>query len=179
MTISDISKILEITIWPLFFLVAYLINRKKFNELINILFERIKGGSSFKISSIEIGAVPSSLPTINKGELITENHLGIVHTSWRYPVKDKEFNKKMFVIQIIIQGNEKVLDEIEFVEYKLHYSYPNPIQRSFDRNSKFQLKELAWGEFNLIASVKIKNQNDLIKLKRYINLTETGQNLFE
>ncbi len=42
----------------------------------------------------------------------------------------------------------------------------------------FELKELAWGEFNLRAEVKVKEQDELIKLNRYINLSDTGENLF-
>lgn len=85
----------------------------------------------------------------------------------------------MYVIQIIIQANNDVLDKVEYVRYSLHSSYPNRVQTKTNRKDQFELKELAWGEFNLKAEVKIKGQQDLITLTRYINLNEKGENLLK
>ncbi len=115
--------------------------------------------------------------TLNLCENVSENHLALLHSCWRYPKKDKEFGKKMYVIQVIVQANKGVLDRIEYVKHSLHPSYPNKLQTKTDRENNFELKEVAWGEFNLKAEVKIKGQKELINLSRYINLTETGDNL--
>ena len=48
-----------------------------------------------------------------------------------------------------------------------------------NQENNFELKELAWGEFNLKADVKMNGQEELISLTRYINLSETGENLLK
>jgi hypothetical protein len=177
MTTEQIINLVDKTIWPLLLLVIYLINSKRINRLIETLVSRIEKGAAFEVSTLKVGQIPVSIPSPKENEIVTENNLALLHSSWRYQKKDKEFNKKMYVIQIIIQANNDVLDRIEYVKYSLHSSYPNSVQTTTDRTNHFQLKELAWGEFNLKAIVKIKEQKEIINLTRYINLTETGENL--
>jgi len=124
-----------------------------------------------------VAMIPTILKAPDKGEQVTENHLALVHSSWRYAKKDSEFKKDMYAFHVIVQGNEEVLDRIEYVKYSLHPTYPNPNQVVTDRKSHFKLKELAWGESNVRAEVKIKGQEQTIKLNRYINLTQTGPNI--
>ncbi len=179
MTTEQIINLTDKIIWPLLILVVYLINAKKINRLVDILVTRVEKGAEFQVSSLRVGQIPVSLPTPKENEMVTENNLALLHSSWRYPKKDKEFNKSMYVIQVIIQASIDVLDRIEYVKYSLHPSYPNRIQTTTDRTHQFQLKELAWGEFNLKAAVKIKQQEEIINLTRYINLSETGENLLK
>jgi transcription initiation factor IIF auxiliary subunit len=80
----------------------------------------------------------------------------------------------MYVVHAAIQAPYSVLDGIDYVKYYLHPSYPNPVQTVTDRNTRFKLKELAWGEYTLRAEAKVKGQDEPITLSRYINLTETG-----
>jgi pYEATS domain-containing protein involved in immunity/TIR domain-containing protein len=56
-----------------------------------------------------------------------------------------------------IAAPEAVMDEIEYVEYKLHSSFPEPIQRRTDRDDQFRLRSSGWGEFNINAEIKPKN----------------------
>ena len=121
-----------------------------------------------------VAMIPSVLKIPVKGEKVTENHLALVHSSWRYAKKDSEFKKEMYAFHVIVQCNDEVLDRIESVKYRLHPDYPNPNQTVTDRKSRFKLKELAWGEGNVRAEVKIKGQEQTIELNRYINLTQTG-----
>jgi hypothetical protein len=179
MTPDQIINLIDKIVWPTIVLIIYLFNYTKINEVITVLVTRIKSGAELQISSFKVGQIPVSLPSPKEDENVTENNLALLHTSWRYPKKDKEFSKKMYVIQVVIQANNDVLDRIEFVKYSLHSSYPNPLQTKANRENQFELKELAWGEFNLKAMVKIKGQNDAIKLVRFINLTETGENLLK
>ena len=48
-----------------------------------------------------------------------------------------------------------VLDAIEFVEYTLHPTFPNPVQRGEDRY--FSYSAYGWGEFNKIVKVRFKD----------------------
>lgn len=123
---------------------------------------------------VMLGTVPTNLKTPESDAPVTENHLAIIHSSWRYPKKDKEYRRPMYAFHVVVQATDEVLDRIESVRYSLHPSYPNPIQVVTDRKSRFKLKELAWGESSVRAEVKIKGQDQPIKLNRYINLTLTG-----
>jgi hypothetical protein len=46
-----------------------------------------------------------------------------------------------------IEAADKVLDEIEYVEYSLHPTFPDPVQRVTNRKEKFLFKSAGWGEF--------------------------------
>lgn len=177
MTTEQIIILIDKIIWPTLIFAIYLINFKKIKRIIEVLILRVEKGAEFQLSSLKIGQIPISLPSPKENEKVTENNLALLHSSWRYPKKDLEFKKTMYVIQVIIQAHSDVLDRIEYVKYSLHSSYPNRIQTKTDRACQFELKELAWGEFNLKATVKIKAQDEIITVTRYINLTETGENL--
>ncbi len=179
MTTVQFISLIDKIVWPLFFVIVYLLNYRNFKKIFNALVTRIEGGAEIQISTFKVGQIPVSLPSPKENENVTENHLALLHSSWRFSKKDKEFDKKMYVIQVILQANKDVLDRVEYVRYSLHPSYPNKIQTKTNRENNFELKELAWGEFNLRAEVKIKDQHDLINLTRYINLTETGENLLK
>jgi hypothetical protein len=176
-TFQEFITLVDKLIWPLVVLMIYLLNISSFRKIFRLLVHRIEKGAPIEISSFKVGSIPVSLPSPRENEKINENHLALLHSSWRYAKKDIEFGKKMFVIQVIIQANEDVLNKIEYVRYLLHPSYPNKVQIKTNRSNHFELKELAWGEFNLRSEVKIKGQDEVITLSRYINLVETGDNL--
>ncbi len=109
---------------------------------------------------------------------MTEDHLALIfHSSWRYPKKDQDLGRPAYAVHAVIQARDSVLDRSDSVRYRLHPSYPNPIQTITDRESRFKLKELAWGESILRADAKIRGQDEPIHLSRYINLTETGSRI--
>ncbi len=179
MTTDQFISLIDKIAWPIFLAIIYIFNFKNFKRIFEAIVKRIESGAEVQISTFKVGQVPVSLPSPKENENVNENHLALLHSSWRYQKKDKEFHKKMYVIQVILQANKEVLDRVEYVRYSLHPSYPNKIQTKTDREKKFELKELAWGEFNLRAEVKIKDQEETISLTRYINLTETGENLLK
>jgi hypothetical protein len=174
MDMSDWVKIIEALAWPITILTILALSRKQLISILNALTERIKAGAELETPWFSVSAIPSNLEAPQKDEPVTENHMALIHSSWRYPKKDKEFGRPMYAIHVVIQAPDSVLDRIEYVRYHLHPSYPNPIQTMTDRNTRFKLKELAWGEYTLRAEVKVKGQDEEIKLSRYINLTETG-----
>jgi hypothetical protein len=160
--------------WPAISLIAIALFWKDIKSLIDAVAGQIRKGASIRTPIGSLGPVPSDIKAPERNEPITENNMALIHSSWRYPKKDREFGRIMYCFHAIIQAPSEVLDRIEFVKYHLHPSYPNPVQQVTDRKSHFKLKELAYGESNLRAEVKVKEQNDLISLSRYINLTETG-----
>lgn len=92
--------------------------------------------------------------------------------TWRAPKHDVRFpGLKIYRWDATIQGRDEALNAIESVTYRLHSSYPNPVQVITDRGTKFKLKELAWGSSTLNADVKVRHQDDIISLSGFINLT--------
>lgn len=170
-------KLVEILIWPMITVVIVILLYPHLRIVLNVLTERIKAGAKIETPWVTVDIVPTVLGSPSKGEIVTQNHMALIHSSWRYPKKDEEFKKPMYAFHAVIQGQDIVLDRIEFVRYSLHPSYPNQIQTSTDRKSRFKLKEIAWGEFTLRAEVKVEGQDDLIKLSRYVNLTQTGSKI--
>ena len=54
-------------------------------------------------------------------------------------------------------GADRELDEVKFVEYILHPTFPNPIRKVTDRSSRFRLETQGWGVFQLTANVRMND----------------------
>src|SRR6266481_886362 len=48
-----------------------------------------------------------------------------------------------------VEASAESLDQIEYVEYKLHPTFPEPILRHTNRGEKFRLASSGWGEFTI------------------------------
>lgn len=55
-----------------------------------------------------------------------------------------------------LEGTDTALDEVEFVEWKLHPTFPNPIRRTTDRENKYKIETAGWGVFPIHATVTMK-----------------------
>jgi hypothetical protein len=96
---------------------------------------------------------------------ISCEHVALLHSSWRYPKKDAEYRCPMWAFHLIVVAADEVLDRIASVEYKLHPTYgDHQRQMVTDRKSKFALKELAWGESIVQATINPKSA-DARKIK--------------
>jgi len=73
-----------------------------------------------------------------------------------------------------VEGPSEALDEIEAVTYRLHPTFPKPIRRVTDRDSKFRLQSAGWGEFSIQATVFTKSRDKLF-LERWLQLGEETQ----
>jgi len=103
------------------------------------------------------------------------------HTSFLRKEMQEEFRKLTGVdidhydIRVIVDSYyQDALERIDCVEYILHHAYPQPIQYRRNPEDKFMLKELANGEYVLMARVFLKDRKEPILLQRYITLWETG-----
>lgn len=103
------------------------------------------------------------------------------HTSFLRKEKQEEFRKLTGVdidhydIRVIVDSYyQDALERIDCVEYILHHAYPQPIQYRRNPVDKFMLKELANGEYVLMARVFLKDRKEPILLQRYVTLWETG-----
>lgn len=112
---------------------------------------------------------------------IPPDYFFLNHTSFLRKDKQAEFQKITNVyrdhydIRVIVDSYYGgALDRIDYVEYILHQSYPNPRRRHDNRKDNFMLKELANGQFVLMAQVFLKDRKEPVLLQRFITLWETG-----
>jgi transcription initiation factor IIF auxiliary subunit len=69
-----------------------------------------------------------------------------------------------------VEGGDETLDQIDFVEWTLHPTFPNPIRKTHDRVHKFRIKTGGWGVFQIRALVQMKDGSQ-IRLKHYLKLS--------
>jgi hypothetical protein len=183
-TITAISHLL----WPILvgiLLVAIL-------PLVRRLMERASEiaieGSGFKLSirpsRVLKHAGPGPQPKlsgIGDEKALPADYIFINHTSFLRPEMQIEFQKRTGVqephydIRVVVDSYYRgALDRIDRVEYILHEAYPDPIQVRTDRENRFLLKEVANGEYVLVAKVYLNDKKTPLILQRYISLWKDG-----
>ena len=68
-----------------------------------------------------------------------------------------------------IEAPDEALDLIDFVEWTLHPTFPNPVRKIGDRATKFRLETAGWGVFQIVARVQTKDGRQT-KLLHYLQL---------
>lgn len=68
-----------------------------------------------------------------------------------------------------LSGPATDLDQVKYVEYRLHPTFPNPVRRIDSREDNFKLRSAGWGEFLIYANVATKN-GDTIRLSHRLEL---------
>jgi transcription initiation factor IIF auxiliary subunit len=58
---------------------------------------------------------------------------------------------------VFVVAPDEELDQIEFVTYFLHPTFPNPVRNVFDRASKFALNACGWGTFEVAALLHLRD----------------------
>jgi transcription initiation factor IIF auxiliary subunit len=62
--------------------------------------------------------------------------------------------------KVFVDAPDAVLNEIQSVEYTLHPTFPEPVRTSQDRGDRFGLEASGWGEFTILAKVRLKDGTD-------------------
>ena len=62
---------------------------------------------------------------------------------------------------VYVDEDESVLQHIESIEYLLHRTFSNPLQRRNDPKKRFALKSNGWGTFTIYITVFFKNGTEL------------------
>lgn len=68
-----------------------------------------------------------------------------------------------------LDGSSNELNEVEYVEWRLHPTFPDPVRRATDRGTGFRLETGGWGVFPIHAAVHLKDGTTL-KLKHHLQL---------
>ncbi len=56
-----------------------------------------------------------------------------------------------------LAGTQAELDQVMYVVYTLHPTFPDPVRRIWERDSNFRLDAEGWGEFTIYAEVALKD----------------------
>jgi transcription initiation factor IIF auxiliary subunit len=60
-----------------------------------------------------------------------------------------------------VEASEKALDGVEYVQYTLHPTFPNPVRRVDDRASKFSLSANGWGVFTIYVLIHLRDNSEV------------------
>jgi hypothetical protein len=158
--------------WPFIVGALILAYRRQLTLLIDAAITRIQRGDEIKVGLITIGQSVGQLKQPSSAEHLTDDHVALIHRSWRVPARDKEFGRPMYQIHIIVFGTVEALRRIDYVVYRLESAYPNPVQLGGPMETNFELKELANGYSLIRADVYVRGQQEPVRLARLIDLTE-------
>jgi transcription initiation factor IIF auxiliary subunit len=91
--------------------------------------------------------------------------------SIQYEIRQSEKyeGNKWWKWAVWIEGSEEALNEVEYVEWILHPSFPIPVRKIKDRSQKFKLETGGWGVFPIHAKVVTKDGHYL-KLSHHLKL---------
>lgn len=71
--------------------------------------------------------------------------------------KQAKGNVNYYQWGIEVAANDNILNKIDYVKYKLHESFPNPIQIVRAREQKFRIGGQAWGTFTVFINIYFKD----------------------
>lgn len=121
----------------------------------------------------------NKLPEVTEKKEIPADYFYINHHSFYREDKQDQLrvmtnlNCDLYYIHITTNSYyQGAVDQVEKVEYYLHETYPEPIHVKTNKNDNFLLKELAYGEYVLIAKIYLKNRKAPLILNRYISLSK-------
>jgi len=190
---STLASAFAELLWPLIFFVALFFVR---HEIKAMLAPGASFAFEFMGNKIAIRPTKRSRPKTNAGttggtlpelELpsgtsdLPVDYLFLNHTSFMRANVQEDFKKITKVdathydIRVILDSYYKgALEQVERVTYYLDSSYPEPVQVRSQRENKFMLKEVANGEYVLLAKIRLRGKNEPIVLQRYITLWGSG-----
>ena len=196
-----LAKVFPYLLVAIMAIAFWYIYRKQIGEAVPGLLNRIKligpKGIEFEPAAPSVGMttpVSETKASSSVVELEEEtdktkkypfDYVFLNHTSFLRPEKQQEFQAITKVygvdhydIRVILDSYCRgALEKVERVKYFLHEAYAQYGSAVRERNNpddKFLLKEIANGEYVLIAEVYLKGEKKPITLQRYITLWKSG-----
>ena len=81
----------------------------------------------------------------------------------------KYLGNKHWAWSVWLEGPDAELDKIDFVNYVLHQTFPNPVRTVKDRTSNFRLDSGGWGQFMIYIEIVTK-KGETYKFRHYLTL---------
>ena len=193
---SDLIGAIAQVLWPILAAAFLFFMRGRIAALVGsgaeVAFEFM--GAKLAVKPSEAVRVPAQaresnettveLAPVKSREPLPADYYFLNHTSFIRPDKQHEFqartkvNRPHYDIRVILDSYYSgALERVKHVEYILHQAYPEPLQIRSQAATKFLLKELANGEYVLIAKVSLTDRKEPIILQRYITLLKDGPRL--
>ena len=159
--------------WPIIAAIVLFHFRDLARSAIEAALSRVRQGDEVKVGIVTIGRAAGQLQVPLEGQRLTDNHLALIHRSWRAEKHDARFGKPMYRVHVIVFGTPGALKQVEYVVYRLEDAYPSPVQIGGTLPTNFELKELANGYSLIRAEVYVQGQVQPVRLSRFIDLTDT------
>src|SRR5262245_9677986 len=70
-----------------------------------------------------------------------------------------------------LEGPDEDLERVKSIKYVLHPTFPDPVRVVTDRQSKFKLTALGWGEFSIAAEVTT-DLGESFSLERWVTFID-------
>jgi transcription initiation factor IIF auxiliary subunit len=67
---------------------------------------------------------------------------------------------------------EEDLDDVLYVIYKLHPTFPSPVAKVTDRAGGFPLTRKGWGTFEVVAEIKFKSKRTTLFLRHELEFED-------
>lgn len=159
--------------WPILVGVLFFIYKNPVRAFLQAAVARVQRGDELKIGIVTLGQAVGQLKVPMPAEALTDDHLALIHRSWRVPARDAEFGQPMYQIHVIVFGKAEALRRVDYVVYRLEDpAYPRPVQVGGPLSTNFELKELANGYSLIRAEVHVSGQLEPVRLSRLIDLTD-------
>jgi transcription initiation factor IIF auxiliary subunit len=72
----------------------------------------------------------------------------------------RHLNNRVWEWTVFIETDEETLSQIEYVEYILHPTFPEPVRRVFKKDNNFALTAKGWGTFEIKIRVVFKDRTE-------------------
>ena len=193
---KDWIPFLQSLVWPIFIAILIYIFRSRFEDILESVKKRIEEGSSVGVgpSGFTLGSAPQlpddpapeemiddgenqkTTPELIEKEKAFEEELRknpverlqLIHTSRFLKVKNgRDYYR---IVVSLDPYNTEALSKVEKVVYFLHKTFRNPVREVINRDTNFELRTAAWGEFTIRAEVYLKGQTEPLRLSRYLDI---------
>lgn len=172
--ISTLLTAIGTVAWPLVVLCLVFYFRDLGRSIVQAGLGRMRQGDEIKVGIVTIGKAAGQLQVPAEGQRLTDDHLALVHRSWRAEKYDAAYGTRMHQIHIIVFGTQEALEQIDYVVYRLESAYRKPVQVGGALTTNFELKELANGYSLVRAEVYVRGQVQPVRLSRFIDLTDSS-----
>jgi hypothetical protein len=183
---KELIPLLQTLVWPAFWASLIVFGRKPILGILQAVRDRVEAGDTLKApwfeltSSVKMPVGRSkTISELEESDQDEEEETGeeeednpgfyIVHKARRDRSLDKE-DYEYYRIRVFLEWDPGV-DETQIQKVVYHFPegflHSNPEVKS--RETQFEFRTAAWGQFNLTADIYLRGREDTLKLERYLN----------